>query len=134
MPVTLGDGARRQKRRTNRLERALLALAHGDGTAVRWSMAIAITLGMVLLVIGANAPSVAACMAGIAILVVIGTVWFVRLRNGQGRRDEITEDDYKRDLIATLNGYGLDGKYDGSDIGRSADAFAARSFDGDRRA
>lgn len=97
-------------------------------------MAIAITLGMVLLVIGANAPSVAACMAGIAILVVIGTVWFVRLRNGQGRRDEITEDDYKRDLIATLNGYGLDGKYDGSDIGRSADAFAARSFDGDRRA
>lgn len=109
--------------------KVMLAMTHGDGTFGKWGTVIAVTLGMVLLVIGANAPSFVTCLVGVAIIAVIGTIRFVAFRNGHGADAVISDADYRKDLVATLNGYGLDGKYDDADIERATASFASRRLD-----
>lgn len=124
MPVTLGDGAT-PKRDVSTMERVMLAMTHGDGTFGKWGTVIIVTLGMVLLVIGANMPSFAMCVVGVAILAVIGTIRFVMYRHGHSGDMAVSDADYRRDLIATLNGYGLDDKYDASDIDQATASFVS---------
>lgn len=132
MPVTLGDGAT-PKRDVNAMERVMLAMTHGDGTFGKWGTVIAVTLGMVLLVIGANMPSFAMCVVGVSILAVIGTIRFVMYRHGRSGNMTVSDSDYRRDLIATLNGYGLDGKYDASDIESATESFTSGKPDREHR-
>lgn len=124
MPVTL-DNDETPKRDSSTLERVMLAMTNGDVTLGKWGTVIAITLGMVLLVIGANMPSFAMCAVGMVILAVIGTIRFVMYRHGHSEDVTVSDADYRRDLIATLNGYGLDGKYDSSDIDSAMASFAS---------
>ena len=118
MPVTLDNGEK-PKRDSSTLERVMLAMTNGDVTLGKWGTVIAITLGMVLLVIGANMPSFAMCAVGVVILAVIGTIRFVMYRHGHSEDVTVSDADYRRDLIATPNGYGLDGKCDRSDRERT---------------
>lgn len=124
MPVTLDNGET-PKRDSSTLERVMLAMTNGDVTLGKWGTVIAITLGMVLLVIGANMPSFAMCVVGMVILAVIGTIRFVMYRHGHSEDVTVSDADYRRDLIATLNGYGLDGKYDSSDIDSAMASFSS---------
>lgn len=124
MPVTLDNGET-PKRDSSTLERVMLAITNGDVTLGKWGTVIAITLGMVLLVIGANMPSFAMCVVGVVILAVIGTIRFVMYRHGHSDDVTVSDADYRRDLIATLNGYGLDGKYDSSDIDSAMESFSS---------
>lgn len=124
MPVTLDNGET-PKMDSSTLERVMLAMTNGDVTLGKWGTVIAITLGMVLLVIGANMPSFAMCVVGMVILAVIGTIRFVMYRHGHSEDVTVSDADYRRDLIATLNGYGLDGKYDSSDIDSAMASFSS---------
>jgi membrane-bound ClpP family serine protease len=106
----------------------------GDASVIRWVTIVSVMLGLVLLVIGTNMPSVVITAIGIAVLIIIGTVRFVMARNGQTSDDVISESQYRKDLMDTLAGYGLDGKYTEADIAKSSEAFANRhAADDDNR-
>jgi membrane-bound ClpP family serine protease len=128
MKAKPGDGTT-PRENAGIIGKVMIAMTHGDGTFGKWGTVIAVTLGMVLLVIGANAPSFAACLIGIAIIAVIGTIRFIAFRNGHGTSAVISDADYRKDLVATLNGYGLDGKYDNADIERATASFTSHRLD-----
>lgn len=129
MPVTLGNDAERHDD-DGMVRKIMLAMTHGNGTFGKWGAVIVATLGMVLLVIGANMPNFALCVIGLALLASVGTVRFIMFRNGRGLGDAVSDADYRRDLVATLNGYGLDGKYDDDDIDRATSDFMSRQEGG----
>lgn len=108
-----------------------------NANTYRWAIAIAITLGFVLIVIGTNMPNIVISSIGICLLIVIGTVYFIRARFNTNRNNDdnrIDPDDYRKDLTDTLNGYGLNDKYTKEDVDAMVDDFrqhqAAFSFDG----
>lgn len=84
------------------------------------------TLGLVLLVIGTNLPSVMLSGIGVAILVAIVVLHVVRTRrandiggtDGDALATKLATE-YERDLRDTLDGYNLRGNYDDDDIRRS---------------
>lgn len=112
------------ERPTNGFERRFLSIPK------RMVTTIVATLGFVLLIIGANLPSVILSGIGIAILVIILVLYVVRIRHmndtdnvdSNAATTKLTEE-YERDLKDTLDGYNLQGKYDNTDINKSTSEY-----------
>lgn len=97
---------------------------------------VILTLGFVLLVIGANLPSAIVTGMGIALLVLMGVSWMLRMnsdaeRERMQRRMNADVSSYRDDLVNTLDGYGLQGKYDERDLTHATDEYVRMRYGSD---